>query len=213
MQNILTGFQVKNIESGYVEMITDGQIVVMGEDDRFINATQILKLTQKNRSQRDIITKNLRKNGEVANRPARGTHGRENTWISIQRGKKALHRTWTAREVAASVRLRICSATEQIQFATGISPLHVMDRLTSIESLVGLEHSSQISVDDLETSSFVRIFYQSGSIIVRKPDWRIDCTQVANRATKIHAIEDLKRNLHTDLYDLVRGVPQYRWGT
>ena len=81
-------FQVKRSGAGYIEMIVDGQVVVMWEYDCSINATQILKLSQKNRSQRDYIIKTLKENNEVMFRPARGTHGLENTWVSIRRGKE-----------------------------------------------------------------------------------------------------------------------------
>lgn len=67
-------------------MTVDGQVVVMWENDCSINATQILKLSQKSRSQREYMIKTLKENDEVVFRPARGTHGLENTWVSIGRG-------------------------------------------------------------------------------------------------------------------------------
>ena len=84
---MLTGFEIR-YGTGYFKMMVDGQAVVIGGNDCSINATQILKLTQKTRAQRDWIIKTLRENNEVVIRPAQGTRGSENTWVSIHRGKE-----------------------------------------------------------------------------------------------------------------------------
>lgn len=49
--------------------------------------------------------------------------------------------------------------------------------------------------------------------MVRKADWRINCTQVANRASKRHAVEKLRQKIPTDSYDFVRGGLKHLQGT
>lgn len=83
---MLTGFEVNTTGAGFVEMTVDGQVIVLWEYDCSINAIQILKLSLKSRSQRDHMIQTLKENNEVVFRPARGTHGLKNTWVSIQRG-------------------------------------------------------------------------------------------------------------------------------
>ena len=48
--------------------------------------------------------------------------------------------------------------------------------------------------------------------MVRKSDWRINCTQVANRASERHAVEKLRRKIPTDSYDFVRRGSKYLQG-
>lgn len=87
---MLTGFEVNTTGAGFVEITVDGQVIVLWEYDCSINAIQILKLSLKSRSQRDHMIQTLKENNEVVFRPARGTHGLKNTWVSIQRGIELL---------------------------------------------------------------------------------------------------------------------------
>ena len=86
---MLTGFEAREAETKYTEMQVDGRTVVLCKLDFFINATQILGLSGKTRGQKNKKAKILRGrcNG-AALRPARGIHGKMNTWTSIQCGRE-----------------------------------------------------------------------------------------------------------------------------
>ena len=87
MQHVLTAFEVMKADTKHLQMMIDGQVVLMREDDCTINATQILKISGKNQWQEKYVLKTLKEREKVVFRPARGTHGPENTWVSIRCGK------------------------------------------------------------------------------------------------------------------------------
>lgn len=88
MQQVLTGCEVMKANREHVQMMVDDQIVLMREEDCTINATQLLKLSKKTISQQRKILDILRENSKGVFRPAQGTHGRKNTWVSLQSGEE-----------------------------------------------------------------------------------------------------------------------------
>jgi hypothetical protein len=83
MQDVLTGFEVMKADAIHVQMMIDGQVIRMRENDSTINATQILKLSRKSEGQQKIALRTLKERNEVVFRPAHGTQGPQNTWVSI----------------------------------------------------------------------------------------------------------------------------------
>ena len=69
-------------------MMIDGQIVFMREVDYTINATQVIKLTDKTKNELDRILRCFKAMKKVVLRPARGSHGALNMWASIQHEKE-----------------------------------------------------------------------------------------------------------------------------
>lgn len=192
----------------YVEIMVDGQAVLMWEYDCSINVTQILKLTQKDRSQRDQVIKTLKKNNEVVFRPALGTRGQENTWVGIRRGKDLCVELGLAERLqplldhGLALQLNRSNPSQEKvrdQYLTSVRKI----RLISIQSLVGPKHSLRFPANAPEKFSFIQVVNRPYSITVRKSDWRVNCTQIANKA----AIEQLRRKLRRetpDSYDVIR---------
>ncbi len=68
----------------YLQLTTAGHVVFIREDDCSINATQILRLFEKTLGQRQHVLDSLKHTNKVVIRPAQGTRGRKNTWVSFQ---------------------------------------------------------------------------------------------------------------------------------
>ena len=81
---MLIGLEVVKANAGHLQMMVDGQVVVMRQCDWMINATQILKLSTLTLHQRRRRLNALR---EVRFLPAQGTYGPKNTWVDIHEGR------------------------------------------------------------------------------------------------------------------------------
>ncbi|KAI9778185.1 MAG: hypothetical protein M1816_004237 [Peltula sp. TS41687] len=159
----------------------------MREDDCSINATQILKLTKRTAPQQHYVLKTLRDRNKVVFRPAEGTHGRKNTWVSFQCAKD------------------LCV---QLGLGENLQPLlsHELD-LQQNRSITGSKkvespccHPSSKSSIGLSRSWFEN---QIGGSIPHIAN------QVANRNATIRLREKLRTDAY-DAYDIVRGSKKHQ---
>ncbi|KAI4268409.1 MAG: hypothetical protein LQ337_007857, partial [Flavoplaca oasis] len=182
--------EVVKANAEHLQMMIEGQVVLMRDVDCTINATQIIKLTGKTKDKRDQILRRLKTTKKVVLRPARGTYGAPNTWVSIQDGKELC------------VELGLAGKLQPL-LDHGLS---LRQDRSSGKSLVGRKPVLRDPANGPEESPpFMEVIAGPRPVLVRKSDWRINATRIANQVMKRPTTDRLRRSLNSSSYDIVGG--------
>lgn len=189
--------EVMKADAEHLQMMIDGQVVLMRQDDCTINATQILKISHMTENQRKNTLRRLKQRNKVVLRPAQGTHGHRNVWVSVRCGKELCVKHGLVEKL-------------QPLLDHGLDLQQKRSNAGSEKSLVGRKSALRDPANEPEASPFIRVINRSRPVMVRKSDWRINCTHIANQVSNKHAAARLKRTLPSDWYDIVRGASKYQ---
>ena len=150
-----------------------------------INVTQIFKLAGLTLHQRTYRIKALTM---VQQFPAYGTHGPKNTWVNLQQGRTL------CREFGLEEKLQ---------------PLldHGLNLDTENDDNTGRENVLQPQISQ---PPFIEISCNSHRLMVRRSDWRINYTHIANQIAGKHMIPKMKQCLPDNVDELVRGPYKYQ---
>lgn len=191
---MLTGFEVVKANAECLQMMIDGQVVLMRQSDGMINATRILKLSPLSQNQRKDRLKALKDKRRYF--PARGTHGWKNTWINIREGKALCVEFGLEEKLRPLLNRGLNSDTDDND--TGGVNASTVDRLMFANESEGLQ------------SPFIELVYNSRRLSIRRSDWRINCTHIANQRAGRSMVPKLIRDLPDNMYEHVRGLHKHQ---
>ena len=190
---MLTDIKVMKAKVGYLQMMIDGQVILMREEDCLINATQIFKLTPLTQNQQRHKFKILKNKTKVQYFPARGTHGPNNTWIDIREGKALCV------ELGLEKKLQpLLDRGLGLHRPPDDDPYEIsVNRLTFAR---GYEKSQ---------SRFIEIIYNNRRLAIQRSDWRINCTHIANQIAGRSMVRKLLRDLPANAWEVIRLSSKY----
>lgn len=203
---MLTDIKVTKAKAGgYLQMKIDDQVVLMQEDNCLVNANQILKLSPLNQKQRARRIKALRDAGKVQNLPAQGTYGHMNAWIDICAGKALCDKIGLAKKL-------------QPLLDYGLS-LHTKDKndTGSKRILPSDDNSLKVSVNRLtfvkgsekSQSPFIELIYNARRLVIRRSDWKINCSHIANQMAGHSMMPKLLRGLPANAREVIKLSSKY----
>ena len=187
-------FEVMRANAEHLQMMIDGQVVLVRQSDGMINATQILKLSTLTENQRRRRIKALKDKTQVHIIPAWGTFGQQNTWINIHEGKALCIELGLKEKLRPLLVRGLNSGTDYNNM--GSENESTVDRLIFANEFKGSQ------------SPFIELIYNSCRLVIWRSDWRINYTHLANQIAGRSMIPKLIWVLSDNTYDCVRGKYQ-----
>jgi len=128
--------------------------------------------------------------------PAWGTHGRKNTWINIREGRALCVELGLGKKLRPLLNRGLKSDTDDSN--TGSEDESTVDRLMFDKESKGSQ------------SPFIELVYKSHGLVIRRSDWRINCTHIANQIAGRSMVPKLIGDLLGSAYDHVRGSRKHQ---
>ena len=79
--------EVTSFDSKHVQMIVEGQAILLRKEDCFLNATQIINLAKKDNNERKSILDKMKKRTKVDVKKADGKKAICGSWVNLQHGR------------------------------------------------------------------------------------------------------------------------------
>ena len=192
-------------DAEHLRLKLDKKVVLMRKKDCMINATQIISLAEKTPTERKYILGLLKKYTYVEILPAAVGSPYPSSWVNFQHGM--ILSAHLGLEEKLQPLLHYGLGLQSHRFGIGTKELY--DFLTEVwYDISNVENSLTLSQKQI---SFCTIHVHSKAVLVRKPDFRVNATQILAVVGLEGQLESLKQE-HAGAFDIVSN-DEYHKGT